>query len=370
MKTHLVTGASGFIGRYLIHDLLRKGHRVYALLRQPEQQFPALTRWLADHDLHDHSQLHAIYGDLSQPDLAICSADWLAMREVSVVYHAGAVMAWGLTMAAARQTNVLGATTLLRLARQHLALERFVQLSGFMLTLQPHLRRLGITAEGSADWPAVYAQVGVYEASKFEAHFAIKQLAAALGVPLTVIHPSVVIGHSQSGEIATQQDFAKTLTNLLQRRLPLVPRGNLPMIAVDELTAFMALIPDVAESAGAEYVMAHADSMTLYDALTICAQTARVPAPFAALPMGFFTALGRIRWLARRFDIEPETLSFIRPERLDLAASHAMQQRLGLPSVPLAHTLRQTTRYLQSHAGTPAQDIHAHPQPTAPAITP
>ncbi len=348
MHTVLVTGASGFIGRFLILALLNKGDTVYALLRQPEQQLPALRHWLGQHGLTDHRQLHAIYGDLSQPDLAISAANWQAMHDVTVVYHGGAVMAWGMTMGDARQTNVIGSTQLLRLAQQHFQLARFVQLSGFMLTIEPHLRALGIDAAGHADWPAVYRQVGAYEASKFEAHFAIKHLAQKLDVPLTVIHPSVVIGHSQSGEIASNQDFAKTVTNLIRRKLPLVPQGSLPMIAVDELTAFMAQISDVPESAGQEYVMANRDSLTLKQALTLCAQSAHVPAPYGVLPMGFFQALSKIRWLARLLEIEPETLSFIRQESLDIRASQAMQLRLGLSEFPLANTLHHTTRYLQT----------------------
>jgi thioester reductase-like protein len=269
------------------------------------------------------------------------------MQAVNVVYHSGAVMAWGLDMAAARQTNLHGAMQLLRLTHQHLSLTRFVQVSGFLVMLPNYLRDLGIDADGrNTDWPAVYKDVGGYEASKLETHFAIKHLAAELGVPLTVIHPSLVIGHSQSGEISLTQDYAKTVGNLLQRKLPLVPRGAIPMIAVDELTAFMARIIDVPEAIGQEYVLASSDTRSLKDTLTICAQTAHVPAPYGTLPMGVFKALSQIGWLARLLEIEAETLSFIRSERPDLTQTHAMQQQLGLSLAPLTHTLQHTTRYL------------------------
>lgn len=353
MNTVLVTGASGFIGRFLIHALLSKGDRVYALLRRPEQQYPELQAWLHQHGIDDHGLLQPIHGDLSQPDLAISAADWQAMHRVTVIYHSGAVMAWGMTAAHARLTNVTGSTQLLRLAHQHLHLERFVQLSGFMLTIAAHLRSLGISSDGTADWPAVYRQVGAYEASKFESHYAVKQLAQQLAIPLTVIHPSLVIGHSHSGEISTTQDFAKTIANLLRRKLPVAPKGSLPMIAVDELTAFMAHVVDVPESAGMEYVMANRETLPLIEALSVCAQTAGVPAPYGTLPVGFFKALGRSRWLARLLDIEPETLNFIRHESLDTTASHAMQQRLGLAESPLTDTLARTTRYLHMHQFSP-----------------
>ena len=44
--THvLVTGASGYIGRYLVKELLDKGDCVTVLLRRPAAQLPVLQEW-------------------------------------------------------------------------------------------------------------------------------------------------------------------------------------------------------------------------------------------------------------------------------------------------------------------------------------
>ncbi len=365
MNTILVTGASGFIGRFLILALLHKGEHVYALMRDPDRQFPDLARWLAAHGVRDLSRLQPIHGDLAQPDLAISAADWQTMQAVSVVYHSGAAMIWGMDMAQARQTNLHGSTQLLTLAQQHLTLRRFVQVSGFLVMLPHYLQRLGIGADGrDVDWPAVYAQVGAYEASKLDTHFAITHLAARLGVPLTVIHPALVIGHQPSGEIALGQDFPRTLGNLLRGKLPLVPRGNMPMIAVDALAEFMARIIDTPDAVGQQYVLAHRQQLSLKDALHICATAAGVRAPYASLPVGFFKALGRMPLLARLLDINGEALNFIRPERLSsetLQATYAMQQQLGLTEIPLADTLVRTTHYVQAQqaATTVTATIHS-----------
>ena len=45
---YFVTGATGFIGRYLVERLLARGERVYVLVRpQSMQKFEALRAWRA-----------------------------------------------------------------------------------------------------------------------------------------------------------------------------------------------------------------------------------------------------------------------------------------------------------------------------------
>ena len=63
----LVTGASGFIGRNLVPNLLNSGHAVSALMRQSTQVMP------------DHPDLSIIQADLNQPTAtlksAVCNSD-------------------------------------------------------------------------------------------------------------------------------------------------------------------------------------------------------------------------------------------------------------------------------------------------------
>lgn len=43
MSTVLLTGASGFVGAHTLHELLRRGHRVRALVRSPGTLGAALS---------------------------------------------------------------------------------------------------------------------------------------------------------------------------------------------------------------------------------------------------------------------------------------------------------------------------------------
>lgn len=351
MATVLVSGASGFVGKFLILALLRKGDTVFALLRQPQAQLAVLQHWLQTYGVNSE-KLYAVRGDFKEANAGISAADWQAMAEVTVIYHSGALFAWGLTKDEAQQVNVLGAIALLTSAANALKLTRFVQVSGYMLTMTAHLQRLGIDDDGEkTNWPAIYQQVGAYEASKLEGHFAIKRAALRLNVPLTIIHPATVIGHSETGEIAPNQVFRSTLHDLVEGKLWAVPDGNgyrLPLVSIDYLTQFMAQIADYQDSAGQAYLVADENTPSLKAVLTHCANQRGIAAPRISMPVPLLQQLARWQWLGQQLGLSSEMLHFLRREQLNTTTSREMAAKMAIPSVLLTTALTQTMRYVMA----------------------
>jgi dihydroflavonol-4-reductase len=347
MAQVLVTGASGYIGRFLVKELLDKGDTVFALMRRPAAQAAELRAWLQAHGTAGDG-LQAVAGDLSRSQAGIDAAGWQSLAAVTVVIHSGALFGWNLTADAARAVNVSGAVGLIEAAAQHLPLQRFVQVSGYMLTLPPHLAALGIQDDGAAtDWPTVYRRTGAYEASKLEGHFAVKRAAARLGVPLTVVHPATLAGHAGSGELADGQEMARSLDDLLAGRLPAVPGGGgyrLPLVGMDYLAGFLARVADYPEAAGREYLLADPATPDLKTVMTVCAEAAGVKAPRLVIPVPVLRRLAGWGWLSRRTGLTREKLAFLRREALDTVAAEHLAQRMGLQPPPLAQVLARTAR--------------------------
>ena len=70
--TYFVTGATGFIGSYLLPKLIAREGRIYVLVREGSLERLALLRaaWGVD-----DKRVVAVVGDLAAPGLGIAAAD-------------------------------------------------------------------------------------------------------------------------------------------------------------------------------------------------------------------------------------------------------------------------------------------------------
>lgn len=78
MATALVTGANGFLGSYLVQQLLQQGYRVRGLVRRKDDALAGMG-------------VELVFGDLRGDGVA-----QQACRDVDVVFHVAAVSGiWG-----------------------------------------------------------------------------------------------------------------------------------------------------------------------------------------------------------------------------------------------------------------------------------
>ena len=155
------------------------------------------------HTESHQQQVALVAGATGFIGLGMSEQDWEKLSSVNTLYNSSALFAWNLSMQQARAVNVDGALNLLRCVAQHCDLQRAVHLSGYMLTLLSHLQQAGVCLEqpDQTNWQSVYQQLGAYEASKIEAHFAWIKQAEHLTIDWTIIHPATVCGDAVSGEI-------------------------------------------------------------------------------------------------------------------------------------------------------------------------
>ena len=87
--TYFVTGATGFIGKYLIKKLLAREGAIYVLVRKGSmKKLDALREFWGP----DARRVVAIAGDLSQPKLGIAPADLTKMKgKIKHLFHLAAI---------------------------------------------------------------------------------------------------------------------------------------------------------------------------------------------------------------------------------------------------------------------------------------
>ena len=121
-KIVFVTGATGFVGAFMVHEFLARGIAVYCLVRagSVNQAQERMIQTLEQYSLWKPEYeplLTSVVGDLSQPLLGLCEVvfDDLANR-VDAILHSGALVDWMLPLADYVGPNILGTHEILRLA--------------------------------------------------------------------------------------------------------------------------------------------------------------------------------------------------------------------------------------------------------------
>lgn len=346
----LVAGATGFIGRYLILELLKQGHTVFALVRNRPDQQVALTNWLNQKDV-SLNQLSFIQGDVTQVKLAISEQDWQKLSTVNTLYNSSALFAWSLSMQQARAVNVEGALNLLNYVQQYCALKRAVHVSGYMLTIMSHLEQAGLCLEQPehTQWQSVYQHLGAYEASKIEAHFAWIQRAHQLAVDWTIIHPATVVGDDMFGEIPTNQPIAQMIDVIKRGKMSAIPataQHYLPLVRVDDLCRIMVRASvDMALSNQAMLVVSE-NNLALHQLTRMIADQLQVNAPTRYVPIRLLRLILKWQWLAKKLEMSTEMLSFLRTEQLDRERLAQFQQRWQISMGNLEAAIRKTTDWI------------------------
>jgi FlaA1/EpsC-like NDP-sugar epimerase len=121
----LLTGATGFLGAFLLADLLQQTNaRIYCLVRSnsPADATERLKKQLRFWRLWDDSfasRIVAVPGDLAQPFFAL-SRDYFNFfaKTVDAVYHSGAYVDFIQPYHRLKAVNVTGTATVLKLAAQ------------------------------------------------------------------------------------------------------------------------------------------------------------------------------------------------------------------------------------------------------------
>ncbi|MDD9379809.1 alpha/beta fold hydrolase [Streptomyces sp. ZAF1911] len=298
----IVFGATGFIGRSLVAELLTRGQRVAAAVRND-----TLTPWLISQGV-DTGGLDVVVADITRP--------LSGLPEVRDVYNAAGRFAFGLGVQEARATNVTGALHVLEWAAELPGLRRLVHISGYRVS----------ASEGHPD----YAGLGAYEASKFEGDLAVRARARALGVPLTIANPSTVIGPGQ------YIGLAALVEDLWNGRLPALPGGPdtfLPIATIDYFVRFLAEVP--AAPAGEHYWVLDDSTPLLPELIGTIADHTGVRAPRRTVPAGLLRRLPR-----KLTGADPETLAFLSTDRYPTASARAFAAGAGLEMPPAAEALR------------------------------
>lgn len=214
----LLTGATGFIGAFLLDELIQQTQAdIYCLVRASDVNLAKqrIQKNLASYLLWDEnksSRIIPIIGDLSQSSLGLSNEQFNFMaNQIDVIYHCGALVKWTYPYNALKKTNVCGTKEIIRLACQSKTKPlHFISTVGVFSS--PNYRSDVVTEEepleNSGDLTNGYAQ------SKWVAEKLVK-IAASRGLPISIHRPNTE-GHSQTGVFNPHDHLCKIIKGCFQ----------------------------------------------------------------------------------------------------------------------------------------------------------
>jgi amino acid adenylation domain-containing protein/thioester reductase-like protein len=236
-KQILLTGATGFLGAFLLYELLQKTPAIiYCLVRASSREEGKrriksnLERYLLwDNNLS--SRIIPVLGDLAQPNLGLTAKQFQFLASsIEVIYHSGAMINLICPYSSLRACNVLGTQEILRLASQ----VKPIPLN-FISTLDVFQSRTYLHQEIIWENDPLQCIVDMdrgYALSKWVAEKLILE-AKARGIPVTVYRPEMISGQSETGVVQTNDLLSRLLKGLVQLRSAPDLNRNIHMIPVD-----------------------------------------------------------------------------------------------------------------------------------------
>ncbi len=215
MSYHLITGATGLLGSYLLRDGLCAGARMAAIVR-PKKSVSAQQRINAiAASFQGHGRIHGnrsqsarpvvLSGDLTQADLDLDSPSvaWIARHCKAVIHNAASLKFQGAHRSDDPwRTNVEGTRRVLSLCRTA-GIRHFHYVStAYVCGL-----RSGLVTEDELD---VGQKMGNdYERSKLESEQMVRE--AGFFDSVTIYRPAIIIGDSKTGETTGYHGFYAVL---------------------------------------------------------------------------------------------------------------------------------------------------------------
>ena len=312
-----VTGASGFVGSNLVHELTTRGHRVKALLRPgaDERALLGLKYERVEGDILDRDLLHREM-DGCNWCFHVAASYHLWMRDYKPMY----------------QINVEGTRNVLEAAGKA-GCQKIIYTSTVGCIGLPKENHGTFTPTDETETATEDQMSNDYKRSKFQAEAVAMGLFRKQGLPVVIVNPSAPIGPGDIKPTPTGQ----IVLDFLNRRMPAYLDTGLNWVHVRDVAAGHILAAEKGRN-GERYILGNKEgNWTMPQTFSWLEKISSIDAPKRQIPY----------WVAERVAEASELIAFFtgKAPRATLAgvrmAKHKMWfdpskaiRELGLPQTP------------------------------------
>ncbi|MBE9060601.1 amino acid adenylation domain-containing protein [cf. Phormidesmis sp. LEGE 11477] len=260
----LLTGATGFLGVFLLHELLRKTRAdVHCLVRATSFEEGKAKLWnqLKAHCLWEEGlcdRIIPIIGDLGQPNLGLTTEKFFRLSEkIDTIYHCGAWVNVVYPYEALRAANVTGTEEILKLACQNR-----IKPVHFISTVDVYASDKDIVTGSEQDEIGPVSRLySGYAQSKYVAEKLVAS-AGKRGLPVAIYRPSNILGTYKTGILSVDSFIPKLLQGCLQMGCTPEIEALLNIITVDYASQVIVKLSQQHDSYGQAMNIVNPHSIT------------------------------------------------------------------------------------------------------------
>jgi myxalamid-type nonribosomal peptide synthetase MxaA len=257
-----LTGASGFLGAFLLAELAERTRAdLYCLVRAGsdaealDRLRATLRRYRLPLGFLDEGRVVPVPGDLARPRFGLPEARFRELSaRIDAVYHCGAAVNFSAPYATLKPANVDGTVEVLRLALEsgpkpiHYVSSTSIFEGGY---------QGGNTGFSEADFPDSPAGLAdAYAQTKWVAE-SLMRSAAARGLPVTIYRPSFIIGDSRSGVWNAADYLCRLIGACIRLGKAPVEDQRMNMVPVDYVSRALVHLSGQAGTEGGVFHLTH-----------------------------------------------------------------------------------------------------------------
>lgn len=312
---YFFTGFPGFISHQLIKELLRRDasvDKIYLLVlphqvKKAEDDIKSIQQTMAGSAV----QFEVVQGDITKTNLNISPQQNVKLRsEITHVFHLAAIYDLAVDEKTAQLVNVKGTENVNNWVKDLAQLDRYIYFS----TAYVAGTREGVLYENELVKPSSFKNH--YERTKYDAEVLVERLKSD-GVPVTIIRPGIVKGHSKTGE-TVKFDGPYFILNFLDRMrfLPFNPYigsktdsvvNLVPIDYIIQATAYLALYK---EGTGKTYHLTDPEPSTATEIYELFVKELFNRNPLGMIPMGVSNLFLSIKSVRTYLGIEKEAMEY------------------------------------------------------------
>lgn len=326
-----VTGASGFIGSNLVHELSARGHEVKALLRPN-----ADLRGLAG------AQFERVNGDVSDRE-ALTGA----MRDCGWCFHvAASYHLWLPDYAPMYAANVEGTRNVIEAAAAA-GCSRIVYTSTVGCIGLPQEINGSVVPTDETATVSEAQMSNHYKRSKWQAEQAALELARK-GLPVVIVNPSAPVGPRDVKPTPTGQ----VIVDFLNRAMPAYLDTGLNWVHVRDVAVGHIFAAERGRI-GERYILGHADgNWTMQQSFAVLEEITGVPAPRTRIPYWIALTAAHVNEAISTLTRKPPKapLAGVRMAKYKMFFNPAKAIReLGLPQTPPKQALADAVEWFRAN---------------------